>query len=86
MIKCEKDGVEVEGKLLDVLAEYVVITAALKDAVPPEFRGILTKAHESGMRLEGGSEKQAAEYFIGGMLDAVKDINEKKTTYVFKMD
>lgn len=81
MIKCERDEVKLEGKMVDILAEYMAITAALKEATPPELRGVLTKAHEAGMQLERENEKKAAEYLVNGMVEVVKEVAKKNNVF-----
>lgn len=86
MIRCEKGETRIEGTTIELLGEYAAVTAALKECIPPEWYGILTKAHESGMRLEKGTEKEATEYFAKGLLEVAQEIDKNKKTMFFRMN
>lgn len=86
MIRCEKGETRIEGTTIELLCEYVEVTATLKEHIPHEWHGILTKAHESGMRLEKGTEKEATEYFVKGLLEVAQEIDKNKKTMFFRMN
>lgn len=86
MIRCEKGETQIEGTTIELLGEYAAVTSVLKKCIPPEWQGVLTKAHESGMQLEKGTEKEVTEYFIKGILEVAEDIDKNKKTMFFKMD
>ena len=81
MIRCEKGETRIEGTTIELLCEYAEVTATLKEHIPHEWHGILTKAHEAGMQLERENEKKAAEYLVNGMVEVVKEVAKKNNVF-----
>lgn len=68
MIKVEKGKVEIKGMLLDLMADYTLITKKLKDLIPGNAEGVLKEAFRVGMLSEEEVSKEV-EKLIEGWLE-----------------
>ena len=70
MIKVEKGKVEIKGMLLDLMADYTLITRKLIDLIPGDAEGILKEAVRVGMLSEEEVSKEAEEIVKGWLEEA----------------
>ena len=73
MIKCDNENLEVEGTMVDLLAEYSAITKKLKELFPEDAEKTLREAFRIGML----SKEELHEEFKNALFDLLDRLSGK---------